>query len=95
MANALQIKADVVNELRNQIYYGQLEVQRLLSNPASLTHKQVVDRIVGQLKDNILAGEAINLMESYIPTPQQAPAPAQVQAAPVSDEESVGIKKID
>jgi hypothetical protein len=87
MANALQVKADVVNELRNQIYYGQLEVQRLLSNPASLTYKQIVDKITLQLKDNLLAGQAIDLIESYIPTPQTAPA--------ALDEESVGIKKIE
>jgi len=90
MANALQVKADVVNELRNQIYYGQIEAQRLLTNPIGLTHKEVIDKIIAQLKENLLAGEAINLIESYIPTPQvQAPASA------VSEEESVGIKKID
>lgn len=93
MANAFQVKADVINELRNQIYYGQTEVQRLLNNPAGLSHKQVVDAVVAQLKENLLSGEAINLIESYVPNPQ--PAPAQVQAAPVADEESVGVKKID
>lgn len=94
MANALQVKADIINELRNQIYYGQIEVQRLLNNPVGLTYKEVVDKITTQLKENLLAGEAINLIESYIPTPQSQPS--QVTPAPtVSEEESVGIKKID
>jgi hypothetical protein len=95
MANALQIKADVVNELRNKIYYGQIEIQRLVNAPAGLSHKDVVDAIVWQLRENLINGEAINLIESYIPTPQpQAPAAPSQIAAPVSEEE-VGVKKID
>ena len=88
MTNAIQVKADVINELRNQIYYGQIEVQRLLTNAVGLSHKQVVDKIIIQLKDNLLAGEAINLIETYIPT--------SVQSAPDTiEKESLGIKKIE
>lgn len=94
MANALQVKADVINELRNQIYYGQIEVQRLLNNPVGVTHKEVVEKITAQLKENLLAGEAINLIESYIPTSQSQPTQV-APASAVSEEESVGIKKID
>lgn len=94
MGNALQVKMDVINELRNQIYYGQLEVQRLINAPVGLSHKELIDRITFQLKENVLSNEAINLIESYIPT-QQPQVSAPTKQTPVNEEELVGIKKIN
>lgn len=96
MANALQVKADVVNELRNRLYYNQLEIGRLVNNPAGISHKEVVDTTIHYLRENVLAIESINLIESYIQQPQvqQPPAPAELESSPV-DEATVGVKKID
>lgn len=95
MANLMQIKADVVNELRNEIYYGQLEVQRLFTSPNGLTHKEVVDKIVSQLKKNVVAANAIDLMELHLPSAQTTPQTSQVQEAHKLDEDTLGIKKIE
>jgi hypothetical protein len=96
MANALQVKTDVVNELKNKLYYNQLELGRLVNNPTGISHREVVDTVLLYLRENVLAIESINLIESYIQEPQQAKqAPAEIEASPVVDEASVGIKKID
>lgn len=92
MANAYQVKADVSNELRNRLYYNQLEIQRLLNNPAAISHKEVVDSVVTLLKENVIAQSSIELLENYLPAPQaqaQQPVAAQPQA------EDVDVRKID
>lgn len=85
MTTTFQTKADVINELRNQIYYGQLEIERLLYNPSTLSHEKVVKKIISKLKENLLSSEAINLIESYIPNPQQT---SSVQNGHIDNEET-------
>lgn len=73
MANAFQIKNDVVNELRNRIYYNQLEIQRLLNNSPQTSHKAVVDSVISLLKSNVINMNSIDLIESYfVPQTQSA-----------------------
>lgn len=95
MQNAFQVKADTVNELRNEIYYNQTEVQRILNKPDGLTHKEVVVKLTLLLKDNVLSANALELLERYLPTPPQkqeaTPSVDQPTAAP---EEVDGVKKV-
>lgn len=90
MGNALQVKADVINELKNRLYYNQLEIGRLVNNPGETSHKTVVDNIINLLRENVLSIESISLMESYI---QQSPQ--QPENVEQIDEKSLGVKKID
>jgi len=90
MADAYRVKQDVTNEFRNQLYYNQLELQRLLNKSEGLTHKQVVDSVAYILKENVVLNASIDLLEQYLPTP--APQqPAQQKAAP----DDLGVKQID
>jgi hypothetical protein len=90
MANALQVKADVINELKNRLYYNQLEIGRLVNSPGEVSHKTVVDITINLLRENVLSIESINLMESYI----QPPTSQESENVPQIDEESIGVKKI-
>lgn len=93
MANALQTKTDVVNELRNEIYYNQLEISRLL-NTTAIPHSQVVSEIASLLKANVLNSSAIDLFEAYLPaTPQQQPV-AQPEGE-VQSTDDLGVKQIN
>ncbi len=88
MANVSQVKNDVINELKNRLYYNQLEIQRLLNNPAGVSHKEVVDTIVLLLSKNVEAQNSIELIEAYLP-PQQ---PAK-EVSPAPQDEAV--QKVD
>lgn len=81
MSNANRIKVDVTNECQNQLYYNQLDVQRLIENPAGYSHKEVVDRILQLLERNVILSSSIQLMEQYIP--------AKKEQAPVGEPEVV------
>lgn len=96
MQTPYQVKADTVNELRNEIYYNQTEVQRILNKPDGLTHKQVVEKLCTLLKDNVLAANSLELLERYLPTPpqkQEATSVEQPTAEPV-EEVVDGVKKV-
>lgn len=96
MANAYQVKADVVNELRNTLYYNQLEIQRLLNTPGT-SHKDVVLSVISYLKENVDAQNSIDLIEVYLPAQQSqqaAPQPQVTSTAP-QDAATDGVKKID
>ena len=90
MANAYQVKMDVVNELRNKIYYNQLEVQRQLNNTGA-SHKDVVDQIVYLLERNVIAQQSIDLLEAYVPAQPQVTQPQPPAQATADD----GVRKID
>jgi hypothetical protein len=83
MANAYRIKADVINELRNRIYYNQMEIQRLLENPVGQSHKDIINTLGDLLSENVIAANSIDLLEQYLPTPpkQEAPAPESAPEA--------------
>lgn len=86
MANAYRVKADVINELRNQLYYNQLEVQRLLENPVGQSHKVIINTLTDLLSKNVIAASSIDLLEQYLPAPPQE----KPVASPDTD-----LKKVD
>jgi hypothetical protein len=91
MANAFQVKTDVVNELRNRLYYNQMEIQRLINNPGLISHKEVVKTVIDYLKLNVEAQSSIELIEAYLPAP--APQVQQPESEPIMNDN--GVKKID
>ena len=72
MQKPTQVKTDVINELRNRLYYNQIEIQRLINNSALYSHQEVVDRTIDILKENVLAQSSIELMEAYLPKQKEA-----------------------
>jgi hypothetical protein len=82
MANAYGIKADVINELRNRIYYNQMEIQRLLENPVGQSHKDIINTLGDLLSENFIAANSIDLLEQYLPTQQKT---AEPQSEPQSE----------
>lgn len=90
MANAYRVKTDLINELRNKIYYNQLEVQRLLENPASKSHVTVIKKITKLLAANVTAANSIELMEQYLP----APPKQQVQEPSMEVNAEDGVTKV-
>lgn len=95
MANAYQVKGDVVNELRNKLYYNQMEIQRLLNNHTAISHKEVVDTIVLYLKLNVEAQSSIELIEAYLPTPAPQESQPESETEQPVKEFSRGLKKVD
>lgn len=71
MSKLQKIKIDVINECRNQLYFNQIEVQRLVENPSGLSYEKVVKKLLKLLKKNVILSSSIDLMEQYIPTPSQ------------------------
>jgi hypothetical protein len=74
MAN---LKLDLLNKLRNEKYYKEMELVRLAQEP-SMCYEEKIDKMVVKLKElHDLNGQML-LMEQYFtePVPQQvAPAP--------------------
>ena len=85
MANITKIKTDVINELKNTVYYNQVEIERVVSNPALYSHKEIVDRLVGLLKANVTASASMELMEQYFPTQKAASVEEPQQETPVEE----------
>lgn len=71
MQYAHQVKADVVNELRNDIHYDQLELKRLLSS-SNEPHKVVVEKVKDLLKKIHDSDRAIELFDIYLPDERPA-----------------------
>ena len=88
MANPTKLKKDVISELQNRLYYNQLDVERLINNPALYSHKDVVNRITHLLEKNVVASASIELLEQYLPTakPEQAEQVPQEPSAPAGGE---------
>jgi len=78
MAN---LKVDLLNELRNQKYYAEIELIRLASEPA-MNYKNKIGLIDDVLTDLAMLNQKIGLAEMYFQEPVAAPAPAPVPAAP-------------
>jgi hypothetical protein len=77
------IKQDVINELRNQRYYNETEITRLVTTEA-IPHKERVTQIAFLVQHNVQLIESVKLMELYFPAaPQQPVVPiAATPAAP-------------
>lgn len=82
------IKQDVINELRNQRYYNEAEISRLVATD-TVSHKTRVNAVAKLVQDNVKLIESVKLMELYFPSvPQQAPQqPAAPAAAPSQDQQ--------
>ena len=80
MAN---LKIDLLNKLRNDKYYEELELVRLAQDP-NTNYRGKIDAMTVQLEKLALLNASMGLVEQYFqePAPQQAPpmqvAPEQV-----------------
>jgi hypothetical protein len=80
MAN---LKVDLLNELRNQKMYAEIELIRLASDTA-MNYKNKIGNISDVLKEIALLNQEIGLGEMYFqeqPVPQNAPAPVPAAQA--------------
>lgn len=85
MAN---LKLDLLNKLKNDKYYEELELVRLAGDP-NMHYKLKVDEMACSLKEIALLNAEMGLVEQYFQdAPQQpqanAPAPQQPQPAEVN-----------
>ena len=80
MAN---LKLDLLNKLKNDKYYEELELVRLAAD-ANMNYKEKIDNMGYSLKQIALLNAEMGLVEQYFQdAPQQnAPAPQQPQAQP-------------
>lgn len=78
MAN---LKVDLLNELKNDKMYAEIELIRLASDPA-MNYKNKIEKLTDVLKEIALLNQEIGLAEMYFQEPVAAPAPAPVPAAP-------------
>jgi len=82
MAN---LKADLLNELRNQKYFAEMELLRLAQEP-NMNYKEKIQGIDGQLEEIALITNKIGLAEGYFQdAPPQEAAP-NVPEAPVAEQ---------
>ncbi len=82
------IKQDVINELRNQRYYNEQEILRLVGQD-SMSHQERVRSIAEYLKQNVSLIESIKLMEAYYPAEKKSVAPAPSEELPLTPTEDV------
>lgn len=71
MAN---LKVDLLNELRNQKYYAEIELIRLASDP-TMNYKEKIELLDVELADIALLNQEIGLAEMYFQEPVPQPAP--------------------
>ena len=78
MAN---LKLDLLNKLRNDKYYEELELVRLAQEP-NMDYKLKINTMVGKLRELAMLNAEMGLMEQYFNEPENPPQAAP-QAAPV------------
>ena len=86
MAN---LKLDLLNKLRNDKYYAELELVRLAQDP-NCNYKQKIDDMQYQLQEISLLNAEMGLVEVYFQEPVATPAPAQA-GAPVTQKAPAGV----
>lgn len=74
MAN---LKLDLLNKLRNDKYFEEIELVRLAEDP-NTNYKQKIDSISNRLEKIAILNAELGLVEQYF----QQPQPAQMQVAP-------------
>lgn len=74
MAN---LKLDLLNKLRNDKYYEELELVRLAQDP-NTNYKEKIDAMAFRLANLAMANAQMGLVEQYF---QEPPAPQQVPVA--------------
>lgn len=72
MAN---LRADLLNELRNQKYYAEIELVRLAQD-ATMSYRDKIDSLDELLGDIALLNNKMGLADGYFQEPQAAPVPA-------------------
>lgn len=77
MAN---LKLDLLNKLRNDKYYEELELVRLAQDP-NTNYKEKIDAMACRLANLSLLNAQMGLVEQYFQEPAPAPAPT---GAPVN-----------
>ena len=79
MAN---LKLDLLNKLRNDKYYAEIELVRLAQDP-QMNYQWKIDTMKQQLQEIALLNAEMGLMEQYFQEPvQAAPAEAPVAQSP-------------
>jgi len=76
MAN---LRADLLNEFRNQKYYAEMELVRLAQEP-NMNYKNKIDKIAETLEKISVINQQIGLADAYFQAPEQ-----QVQAPQVGE----------
>jgi hypothetical protein len=74
MAN---LKLDLINKLRNDKYYDELELVRLAQDP-NTNYKEKIDAMSVQLDKIALVNAKFGLVDQYFQEPQQQQVPPQV-----------------
>lgn len=80
MAN---LKLDLLNKLRNDKYYAEIELVRLAQDPQS-NYQWKIDLMKQQLYELALLNAEMGLVEQYFQEPQPTPASAPVENQPVA-----------
>lgn len=79
MAN---LKLDLINKLRNDKYYEELELVRLAQDP-NMVYKDKIDQMSFQLEKIAVLNAEMQLMEQYFPEPAVPMAEPAPQGQPV------------
>jgi hypothetical protein len=85
MAN---LKLDLLNKLRNDKYYEELELVRLAQDP-NTNYKEKIDRMSDRLMTISILNAQMGLAEQYFQEP--APVAAPVAGAPVPGSAPAGV----
>jgi hypothetical protein len=78
MAN---LKLDLLNKLRNDKYYAEIELVRLAGEP-NMNYEVKIEQLVWKLSSINNLNAEMALAEQYFQEPQAAPQGAPVQQAP-------------
>ncbi len=81
------IKQDIINELRNQRYYNEQEILRLVGQD-SVRHQDRVQMVSELLKSNVLLIESIKLIEAYYPSQKKVESQPEAEI-PLTPTENV------
>jgi hypothetical protein len=82
MAN---LRADLLNELRNQKYYAEMELVRLAQD-GTMNYREKIDALDDVLTDIALLNQKMALADGYFAQPEQAAPAANVPDAPAEEE---------
>jgi len=61
------IKIDAVNELRNERYFNEAEIRRIVENDTIYSHKERIEKLTELVKKNVVLIESVKLMDIYFP----------------------------
>lgn len=79
----VKLKADLLNELKNQLYYAELELLRLAQDP-NMKYRDKIMAIDEQLGEIALITSKIGFANQYFQEPESEVAPPVSEPAPVA-----------